>query len=285
MKKNVLFPLLGTVCLLFAACTPHGPGVGQNDPETAASVRLHIFAAASLTESLDEIIENYRLLKPEITIVPTYDSSGTLKTQIENGVDCDLFLSAAQKQMDQLDISCASDPAKNPGSLDYIDPGTRIDLLENRVILVVPPNNPRGIESFDQLASLLDKGDILLSVGNSDVPAGQYTLRIFNWYGLNEKKLAKSGVLSYASNVKEVATQVVEGAVDCGILYATDAFCEKLTVVDTATPEMCGQVIYPAAVLKNSGHFREAEEFLNYLTTPEAAAAFEKVGFTPLISE
>lgn len=271
MKKSLLFSLLTAACLLLSACAASGAGIGHSGAKNAASpAQLYVFAAASLTESLDEIIENYRLVNPDVTIIPTYDSSGTLKTQIENGAVCDLFLSAAQKQMDQL---------------DFIDSDTRIDLLENRVTLVVPPDNPKGIHSFDRLAALLKDGKVLLSIGNSDVPVGQYTLRIFDWYGLEEQKLAASGALSYGSNVKEVATQVREGAVECGIIYATDAISAGLTVMDTATPEMCGQVIYPAAVLKNSEHFREAEEFLNYLTTSEASAVFEKAGFTPLISE
>lgn len=284
MKKRILFSLFTAVCLLFAACAPFGPKTGQPDGEDAC-VWLQVFAAASLTESLDEIIENYRLLRPEITVVPTYDSSGTLKTQIENGAHCDLFLSAAQKQMDQLDISCAPDPSKNPGGLDFIDPGTRTELLENRVVLAVPVDNPKEIKSFDRLASLLEGGGILLSMGNGDVPAGQYALQILDRYGLHVKALETAGVLSYASNVKEVAVQVKEGAVDCGILYATDAFCAGLTVVDTATPDLCDRVVYPAAVLKSSGHFQEAEEFLRYLTSSEAASVFEKAGFTPLISQ
>ena len=94
--------------------------------------------------------------------------------------------------------------------------------------------------------------------------------------------LASSGVLTYGSNVKEVTTQVSEGAVDCGIIYATDAFSAGLVTVDEATADMCGQVIYPAAVLKNSAHADEAKAFLDYLTTDEAGKVFESVGFTTL---
>ena len=159
---------------------------------------------------------------------------------------------------------------------------TRLDLLENKVTLVVPEGNPKGIESFDQLAQLLQSGDVLLAMGNSDVPVGQYTQKIFAYYGLDEAALADAQVLSYGSNVKEVATQVAEAAVDCGVIYATDAFSEGLTVVDEATSEMCGQVIYPAAVMKNSQHPDEAKAFLDYLSTDEAMAHFEGVGFSPI---
>ena len=99
---------------------------------------------------------------------------------------------------------------------------------------------------------------------------------------LDEDALASSGVLTYGSNVKEVTTQVSEGAVDCGIIYATDAFSAGLDTVDEATADICGQVIYPAAVLKNSTHADEAKAFLDYLTTDEAGKVFESVGFTTL---
>ena len=157
--------------------------------------------------------------------------------------------------------------------------GSRVDLLENRVTLCVPEGNPAGIESYDDMAQALKDGAILLAMGNSDVPVGQYTQKIFAYYGLNEEELASAGVITYGSNVKEVTTQVSEAAVDCGIIYGTDAYSAGLTVVDTATPEMCGQVIYPAAVLSVSQHPTEAQAFLDYLSTPEAMAVFEAVGF------
>ena len=123
---------------------------------------------------------------------------------------------------------------------------------------------------------------VLLSMGNSDVPVGQYTQKIFEFYELDEQALAAAGTLTYGSNVKEVTTQVSEGAVDCGIIYGTDAFSAGLTVVDTATEEMCGQVIYPAAVLQSSAHPDEAGAFLDYIRSPDGAEVLAGVGFTPL---
>lgn len=210
----------------------------------------------------------------------TYDSSGTLKTQIQEGADCDVFISAAPKQMNQLD---AEGGEENTEGLDLVNSATRLDLLENKVTLAVPEGNPKGIESFDQLAELLASGDVFLAMGNSDVPVGQYTQKIFTYYGLNEETLASSGVLTYGSNVKEVTTQVSEGTVDCGVIYATDAFSAGLTVVDEATAEMCGQVIYPAAVMKNSANPDAAKAFLDFLSTDEAMACFEAVGFSPMV--
>ena len=193
-----------------------------------------------------------------------------------------MFISAAPKQMNALDGSLKDDTDKNPDGLDELLGGTRIDLLENKVTLAVPEGNPKGIKSFDDLAEKLKSGGVLLAIGNSDVPVGQYTQKIFSCYKLDEKALADAGVLTYGSNVKEVTTQVSEGAVDCGIIYATDAFSAGLDTVDEATADMCGQVIYPAAVLKNSTHADEAKAFLDYLTTDEAGKVFESVGFTTL---
>ena len=122
----------------------------------------------------------------------------------------------------------------------------------------------------------------LLVMGNSDVPVGQYTQKILDYYGLEEEALAGAGLITYGSNVKEVTTQVKEGSVNAGVIYCTDAFSAGLTVVDNATAEMCGQVIYPAAVLKTSPHPTEAQAFLDYLSSPEAMAVFEAVGFSPV---
>lgn len=122
----------------------------------------------------------------------------------------------------------------------------------------------------------------MLAMGNSDVPVGQYTQKILNFYEMNEDDLAAAGSISYGSNVKEVTTQVSEAVVDCGIIYQTDAFSAGLTIVDTATKEMCGQVIYPAAVMNVSRNPEAAEAFLEYLTSDAADAVFEEVGFTPV---
>ena len=121
-----------------------------------------------------------------------------------------------------------------------------------------------------------------MAMGNADVPVGQYTQKIFAFYGLNEEELAAAGSLTYGSNVKEVTTQVSEAAVDCGVIYQTDAYSANLTVIDTATAEMCGQVIYPAAVLNVTAHEQAARDFLTYLTSPEAGEIFAAVGFAPL---
>ena len=243
------------------------------------STELIVFAAASMQETMEEIAQLYKAVAPDVTITYNFDSSGTLKTQIQEGADCDLFISAAPKQMNQLDKNGG---AENTESLDFVLSDTRLDLLENKVTLAVPEGNPKGIESFDQLAELLKNGDVFLAMGNEDVPVGQYTQKIFAYYGLDEAQLNEAGVLTYGSNVKEVTSQVSEAAVDCGVIYATDAFSAGLTVVDEATADMCGQVIYPAAVLNITKNEEAARAFLQYLQGDEAGAVFASVGFTPL---
>ena len=235
-----------------------------------------------MTETLNRIAEDYKTVEPNVSLTFNFASSGDLLSQIKEGADCDVFISAAPKQMNALDGSLKDDADKNPYGLDELLEGTRIDLLENKVVLAVPEGNPKNIDSFDKLADRLGAGEVFLAIGNSDVPVGQYTRKIFAHYGLDEQSLADAGVLTYGSNVKEVTTQVIEGAVDCGIIYATDAYSAGLESVDKATADMCGQVIYPAAVLRNSAHPDEAKAFLDYLTGEDAGKVFESVGFTPL---
>ena len=246
--------------------------------EAAQSVELIVFAAASLTETLTAIGETYSAENPGVTFRFNFDSSGTLKTQIQEGADCDLFISAGQKQMDQLDIMASADVNKD--RLDFVDSDTRVDLLENKVVLCVPEGSDKGIDSFDALAEHLKAQDILFCMGNSDVPVGQYTQKILAYYDLDEEALAAAGVITYGSNVKEVTTQITEASVDAGVVYCTDAYSAGLTPVDEATKEMCGQVIYPAAVLMAAPNAEAAKEFLAYLQTDRAATVFEGVGFS-----
>ena len=279
MKK--LLSLLLALALVFSLVACGSKDDGANDADTqddaAEPVELIVFAAASMTETLNEIAEMYKEVAPNVTLTFNFDSSGKLLTQISEGADCDLFISAAPTQMNAMDGSLIDDKDKNPDGLDLIVTDSRIDLLENKVTLAVPEGNPKGIESFDQLAQLLKSGDVLLAIGNSDVPVGQYTQKIFAYYGLDES--AMTDCLTYGNNVKEVTTQVSEAAADCGIIYATDAFSAGLEVVDSATAEMCGQVIYPAAVLKGEKE-EAAQAFLDYLQTADAMSVFESVGFS-----
>ena len=252
----------------------------SSEAASGESVELIVFAAASLTETLNAIAETYSAENPGVTFSFNFDSSGTLKTQIQEGADCDLFISAGQKQMNQLDSTASAEG--NTEGLDFVDAESRVDLLENKVVLCAPEGSDKGIDSFDSLAEHLKAEDILFCMGNSDVPVGQYTQKILAYYDLDAAALAAAGVITYGSNVKEVTTQISEASVDAGVVYCTDAYSAGLTPVDEATKEMCGQVIYPAAVMKNALHAEAAKEFLAYLRTDKAATVFESVGFTAL---
>lgn len=272
-KMKKLLALVMALAMALALCACGGDSAAED-------MELTVFAAASMEETLTEIGDMYMAENEGVTVVFNFDSSGTLKTQIQEGAVCDVFISAGQTQMDQLDIT--ADASVNTEGLDFVLEGSRFDLLENKVALVVPEGNPAGIDSFEDMRDGLESGTIMLAMGNSDVPVGQYTQKIFDYYGLDEAALAESGCITYGTNVKEVATQVAEATVDCGVIYATDAFSENLTVVDTATAEMCGQVIYPAAVLNISEHQEQAQDFLDFVVSDAGREVLESVGFTPL---
>ena len=274
MKRRAL--ILGSLALsaslLLSACggSAASSQAASASSEAAASseasgesVQLTVFAAASLTETLNEIAEQYKTVAPNVELVFNFDSSGTLKTQIEEGADCDLFLSAAQKQMNALEEE------------NLINADTRVDLLENKVVLAVPEGNPADIQSFEDIGT--DKCK-LVALGNDDVPVGSYSVEILTNLGILDE-LESGNKITYGSNVKEVTTQVKEAAADCGIVYATDAYSAGLETVDEATADECRQVIYPAALTTSTAHAEEAQAFLDYLTTDDAAAIFESVGF------
>ena len=289
MKRIAALSLALALTLGLTACgggnagTAETPAANSTTPAAeitapqAEPVEVVVFAAASLEATLTEIADLYKEVAPEVTLTFSFESSGTLRTQIIEGAVCDLFISAGQSQMNDLEAG------QNEDGADFVYADTRIDFVENKVVLAVPDDNPAGIETFSDLAT--DKLS-LLCIGNDDVPVGSYSLEILDTLGIDIAQLESDGKVTYASNVTEVANQVKEGAVDCGIIYATDAFTYELTVVDQATADMCSQVIYPAAVMKSSsGEAAEAaaQAFLDYLHTDESAiAVLEGVGFTVL---
>lgn len=277
LKNIFTYTLTCALILSFCACGIKGK---TSTKDLSKPKELIVFAASSMTETLSILGNTYMSENPDVNIVFNFDSSGTLKTQIEEGADVDIFISASQKQMDQLDIRASKDA--NTDGLDFVLKDTRIDILENKIVLAVPSDNPAGIKSYDDMIEKLKNGSILLATGNADVPVGQYAHKILDYYGINENDLITTGAITYGSNVKEVTTQVSEGTVDCGIIYQTDALSAELSIVDTATKEMCGQVIYPAAVMNISKNPEAARAFLEYLTSDAADNVFEEAGFTPV---
>lgn len=275
-KASGIFSVLGLSLILFSGCGDESAVAGSK--EKSQKTRITFFAAASMTETLSSVAEKYQKEHPDVDIVFSFDSSGTLKTQIVEGAYCDIFISASTKQMNELDKNSGK---AAPGA-DYVLSDTRVNLLENKVVLAVPDGNPKNIGSFAELVNSLNEGRVLLAIGNSDVPVGQYTQKLFAYYGLNMDDLYRSKTLTVGNNVKEITTQVKEGVADAGIIYSTDAYSAGLTFVDTANTEMVGKVVYPVAVLKQSKHQKEARDIVNYLKNDESRRIFESVGFTVL---
>lgn len=275
--KRAITPLLAAVMIftLMAGCstgtttpseTPSASPTVETTPDAAPEpepVELYISAAASLTDVITEIAEAYKEAAPNVTLTCTFDSSGTLQTQIEEGAPADIFLSAAQKQMNALE----------EGGLIVSD--TRKDLLVNKVVLIIPADSSIELSSFEDVAT--DKVS-MVAIGDETVPVGQYTEEIYTYLGTWEEVQAK---VNLGANVRAVLAWVETGDVDCGIVYATDAASTDLVKVVCEAPEGSHKaVIYPGAVLEGSENKDEAKAFLDYLSSPTAIAAFEKAGFT-----
>ena len=260
MKKRLA--LLCMAAMFLSACGNTSTDSNTTDaPPTAEKKELTVFAAASLTESLNTIKETYEKEHADIELVYNFDSSGTLQTQIEEGAICDLFISAGQKQMDGLG--------------ELVKQDSRVDLLENTVVLVAPKDATDAPKSFDDHVNVSS-----IALGNSDVPVGQYSEEILKNMGLWDT-LNENGKITFGSNVKEVTSQVAAGAVDCGIVYRTDAASEpEITVVADAPADTYSPAIYPAAVLQDAPEAEAAQEFLDYLNSDAAMDVFASVGFT-----
>ena len=233
--------------------------------DTNDKKELTVFAAASMTEALEELKTEFEKENPNLSLTFNFDSSGTLKTQIDEGADCDVFVSAAQKQMDELEKE------------DKIDKETRFDLLENEVTLAVADGNEKEIKDFKDL----EKDEVeKIALGNSDVPVGQYSEEILKNLGIWDKIQDK---VTFGSNVKEVTSWVSEKVADCGIVYKTDAKTAGLQTVAIADDSMLeNKVVYPAALLKNSKNPEEGKKYLEFLQGEKASEVLDKYGFKPL---
>jgi len=231
--------------------------------QSTESTELVISAAASLTDVLKELSATYATKEPNVKLTFTFGASGALQTQIEEGAPSDIFMSAAQKQMDGLD--------KKALLLD----GTRKNLLVNKVVLITPKGNTKSIKSFADV-NTGKVGKIALGEPKA-VPAGQYAEEIFTYLKCLKEVKAKA---VYGSDVRQVLTWVESGDVDCGIVYATDAATSsKIDVVAEAPTGSHQPVVYPVAVLKSSKNAVAAKAFLDFLSTDEAKKSFEKFGF------
>lgn len=235
---------------------------------TAASgeeTEILVAAAASLKNAYeDKLIPMFEEANPGVTVKGTYDSSGKLQTQIEEGLDADVFMSAATKQMKALDEE------------GMIASDTITDLLENKIVLIVPAGNEKKLEKFEDI----EKADSIALGDPASVPAGQYSEEALTNLGIWDKIQDK---VSFGTNVTEVLNQVAAASADAGIVYATDAasMADKVEVVAEA-PEgsLSEKVIYPVAVVKGTAHEEVAKEFVAFLQTDKAITVFEEYGFS-----
>lgn len=275
MKKFFGIILAAACMLSFAGCksgTPSTSSATTASPASSAAavssaaekITLTIAAAASLTDVSKEIATQYKKVDPNVTLTFTYGSSGALQTQIEQGAPVDIFMSAATTQMDAL------------ATKNLIDTSTRINLLENKVVLITPKNSTLGIKSFNDLASSKVKK---IAIGDpASVPAGQYAQQVFTALKITDKVKSK---LNLGTDVRQVLTWVESGNVDCGIVYATDAKTStNVAVICEAPAGSCKKVVYPVAVMKNSKQAAAAENFIKFMQTPEIATLFTNYGFT-----
>lgn len=240
-------------------------GSAESGQGEVAAEEILVAAAASLKNAYEqELIPMFQERYPNLTVKGTYDSSGKLQSQIEEGLEADVFMSAARKQMKALEDE------------GLMDSDTVVDLLENKIVLIVPLGNEEGFSSFMDIA----KAERAALGDPASVPAGQYAQEALTYLGLWE---AVSEKASLGMNVTEVLNQVAEGSADAGIVYATDAASmpDKVSVVAEA-PEgsLTERVVYPVGVVKNTAHQEAAERFVEFLSSPEAMKVFVSYGFS-----
>lgn len=252
MKKIIFITLL--ISYLFISC---------GSSKTAENKEILVLAAASLTDVLTELANNYKT-ETGTTVTFSFASSGALQTQIEAGSPADIFFSAAQKQMDALQEK------------DLIYTDTRKDLLENKVVLISPTNSALNIKSFTDITNAN-----VTKVGLGEpksVPVGQYSEEILSNLSILDAVKQKA---VYGSDVRNVLSWVRTGEVDCGIVYATDAqIANDINIIAEAPEGTHKKVIYPIAIVKASENKEEAQKFINYISTDKAAEAFKDYGFT-----
>jgi len=254
MKTSLTVTLL-FITLFVTACRRENPA------------EIHLAAGAGLKDTLNELIDEYKKIAPNITVIANYEASGTLQKQIENGAPADIFVSANQDKMDLLE-------EKN-----LLVAGTRRNLVQNEIVLIVPKDRNAAIQNFDDLGTdkLREKG---LAIGDPKVvPAGQYAVEIFDSLKISENVMPKTVL---AQNVRAVLTYVAQGEVDAGVVYKTDAMTmpDKVVIISAAPPKSHTPAIFPAALVTTGSNPEAAKAFLNFLFSPEAAAVFLKNGYT-----
>ena len=270
MKKMLIIAIVAIVAVVCVSSVVSAGwfdflGGGNSTDNSLNGTEIHLAAAASLKNAYDDkLIPMFEKKYPGVKVTPTYASSGDLQTQIENGLETDVFMSAANKQMNKLINE------------SLIDNGTNVQLLENKVVLIVPKDSKLNITSFDDLKDV--NGTIAIGDPES-VPAGQYAQEVLNNSGLWDTVEPK---LSLGASVTAVLNQVSQGSADCGIVYSTDAKSDDGVKVVCEAPNgtLKTPVIYPVAQTKNATNPDGAKAFLDFLQTKEAKDVFVDYGFT-----
>lgn len=235
----------------------------EQEAETIGGT-LTIAAAASLEKVFTgQLIPLFQEQYPDVVIEGSYDSSGKLQTQIEEGAPVDIFFSAATKQMTALSEE------------GMIADDTMVELLENKIVMIVPTENADSFSSFEEIVN----ADMIAIGDPESVPAGQYAKEALTNLGLWDQV---EGKLSLGTNVTEVLNWVAASSAKVGIVYATDAasIADQVSVVAEAPEGSCSKVIYPVAMLSEAQNPEAAKAFLDFLQTEAAAAVFAAAGFT-----
>ena len=260
--KKILVWIIAMLMTVLAGCGSQ-QAADSSSPAGSERVALHVSAAASLTDVMKELAANYEQEHPNVKIVFNFGSSGALQQAIENGGETDLFFSAAQKQMNALEQA------------GLLLDGTRRDLLENEVVLIVPKDGGKDLSDFQQVTA----NDIQhIALGEpKGVPVGQYSEEVFAKLGILD---AVKGKAVYGSDVRQVLSWVESGEAECGVVYATDAaVSDKVRVAAKAPAGTHKPIIYPAAVLKASKQADVAKDFLAFVASDSSRKLFEKYGF------
>lgn len=267
-KKWAMIMTAALVMAALAGCgqaqSGQNPAGAAQENESVVQETIVIAAAASLENCLEgQLIPMFETAHPGIQVEGTYDSSGKLQTQIEEGADVDLFFSAAQKQMDALMEE------------NLVDGDSVADVLENRIVLIVPAGTESTVQSFEDLANVEQ-----VAIGDPEsVPVGQYARECLTSLGIWDQVYEKA---SLGTNVTEVLNWVAEGSAPAGIVYATDAAqkADQVTVAAEAPEGTVEKAVYPAGIVSSSAHKESAAVFLEFLQSDEAAAVFEENGFS-----
>ena len=269
MKKRICFILAFCLLVITAAgCSNGNDSDNAVNKETDASnlpdEKILLAAAASLKNCMDdELIPMFEEKNSGVKVDATYDSSGKLQAQIEEGADVDVFMSAAIKQMDELDKE----------GLMVSD--SIVPLFENKIVLIVPKGSDKDISSFEDIL----KAETIAVGDPESVPAGQYAKEAFDNLSMWDDVAKKA---SLGTNVTEVLNWVAEGSADAGIVYVTDAASnDKVSVVAEAPEGSVSKVIYPVGIVKETSKQESAKSFIEFLNSDEALAIFERYGFTP----